>query len=182
MGGAATLQSILRSTLKVSRDPEHFAEAFSGRLHALAAAQDILTANDWKGAELGALARQQLSFYVASALGQLTISGPEVNLPADFAVPFGLILNELATNAFKYGALSSPTGIVTLTWHVETASNQSRALMVEWTESGGPTATVRGPDGFGSTLINKSLPGASVSRTFKPEGVVCIIRVDLNLD
>jgi PAS domain S-box-containing protein len=175
----AVLQSILRSTLKSSRSPEHFAEAFSGRLHSLAAAQDILTASDWKGAELGALARQQLAFYLESAPGRLTISGPEVNLPADYAVPFGLILNELATNAVKHGALSAPDGAAALSWRVEPSAEKSRRLIVEWIETGGPDAAGRGPDGFGSTLIEKSLASAKVTRVFGLDGLRCDIEVDL---
>ena len=176
----AVLQSILRSTLKASRDPKQFAEAFSGRLHSLAAAQDSLTANDWRGAELGALARGQLSFYLESCPGRLTISGPQVNLPADYAVPFGLVLNELATNALKHGALSGPDGTVALSWRVEPAAEQVRRLLVEWSEKGGPGAAVRGPDGFGSTLIEKSLPDAKVTRVFGYNGLVCDIEVLLS--
>ncbi len=176
----AVLQSILRSTLKASRTPEHFAEAFSGRLHSLAGAQDILTASDWKGAELGALARGQLGFYLESLPGRLTVSGPQVNLPADYAVPFGLILNELATNALKHGALSGPDGTVALSWSIEPAAEQGRRLLVDWTEKGGPDAAVRGPDGFGSTLIEKSLPDAKVTRMFGPDGLVCKIEALLS--
>ena len=176
----AVLQSILRSTLKASRDPAHFAEAFSGRLHSLAAAQDILTANDWRGAELGALARGQLTFYLDSLPGRLTISGPQVNLPADHAVPFGLVLNELATNALKHGALSGPNGTVALSWRIEPADVQSRRLLVDWTEKGGPSAAVCGPDGFGSTLIEKSLPDAKVTRVFGHDGLVCKIEALLS--
>jgi PAS domain S-box-containing protein len=176
----AVLQSILRSTLKSSRSPEHFAEAFSGRLHSLAAAQDILTASDWKGAELGALARRQLAFYLENSPGGLTITGPEVNLPADHAVPFGLILNELATNAIKHGALSVPNGAAALSWRVEPGAQKSRRLIVDWIESGGPDAEGRGPDGFGSTLIERSLANCKVTRAFGPDGLVCKIEMDLS--
>ena len=175
----AVLQSILRSTLKVARDPEHFAEAFSGRLHSLAAAQDILSANDWRGAELGALAHRQLAFYSEGAPGRLRISGPELNLPADYAAPFGLILNELATNAVKYGALSVETGTVDLVWHIEKAPYHRRRLIVVWTERGGPNAASPGPDGFGTTLIEKSLASAKVTRSFSHEGLICEIQADL---
>jgi PAS domain S-box-containing protein len=175
----AVLQSILRSTLKVARDPEHFAEAFSGRLHSLAAAQDILSANDWRGAELGALAHRQLAFYCEGSPGRMRISGPDINLPADYAAPFGLILNELATNAVKHGALSVDTGTVTLIWRIEKAPYQRRRLIVTWTESGGPDATTPGPDGFGTTLIEKSLASAKVTRSFNSEGLICEIQADL---
>lgn len=175
----AVLQSILRSTLKVARNPEHFAEAFSGRLHSLAAAQDILSANDWRGAELGQLARGQLAFYREGAPGRMSISGPEVNLPADYAAPFGLILNELATNALKHGALSVETGTVDLVWHIEKAPYQRRRLIMTWAEKGGPDAAEPGPDGFGTTLIEKSLASAKITRKFTSEGLVCEIQADL---
>ena len=175
----AVLQSILRSTLKVARNPEHFAESFSGRLHSLAAAQDILSANDWRGAELGALAQKQLGYYLEGPSERMRISGPKINLPADYAAPFGLILNELATNAFKYGALSVETGSVDLTWRIDAAPYQRRRLIATWTEKGGPDASSRGPDGFGTTLIEKSLASAKVTRTFAREGLICEIQADL---
>jgi PAS domain S-box-containing protein len=178
----AVLQSILRSTLKVARDPEHFAEAFSGRLHSLSAAQDVLSANDWRGAELSALAHRQLAFYLESAPGQMRITGPVINLPADYAAPFGLILNELATNAVKYGALSVKTGTVDLNWRVERASLQRRRLILTWKETGGPDATQRGPASFGTTLIEKCLASAKVTQTFGETGLVCEIQADLKMD
>ena len=178
----AVLQSILRSTLKVARDPEHFAEAFAGRLHSLSAAQDILSANDWRGAELGALANKQLAFYLESAPGRMRISGPEINLPADYAAPLGLILNELATNAVKYGALSVETGMVDLSWHIGRISLQRRRLTVTWEETGGPDATQRGPASFGTTLIEQSLASAKVSQIFGVSGLICEIQADLKDD
>ena len=89
----AILQAILRSTLKTTSNPQDFAAKFSGRLHSLAAAQDVLTANDWRGAELGSLARHQLSAYIANEADRLLISGAEINLPAEYAAPFGLVFN-----------------------------------------------------------------------------------------
>ena len=178
----AVLQSILRSTLKVARNPDHFAEAFSGRVHSMAAAQDILSANDWRGAELGALARRQLAFYFEGAPGRLHISGPEINLPADYAAPFGLIFNELATNAIKYGALSVDTGKIELVWRIENVSLLRRRLIVTWTETGGPDATTRGKASFGTTLIEKSLAGAKVTQEYLPTGLICEIQADLKDD
>ena len=175
----AILQAILRSTLKTSPNPQDFAVKFSGRLHSLAAAQDILTANDWKGAELGALARLQLSSYVVNERDRLVTSGPQVNLPAEYAAPFGLIFNELATNALKYGALSVPNGKIDLSWRVEKSANTDPKLILAWRERGGPKITSRGPRGFGSALIEKSLAGAKVESHFNPEGLICNIELTL---
>jgi len=177
----AVLQAILRSTLKTSPNPQDFAAKFSGRLHSLAAAQDILTSNDWKGAELGALARHLLSPYIVNEDNRLTISGPEINLPAEYAAPFGLIFNELATNALKYGALSVPNGKIDLSWRVETSLNAGSKLMLTWRERGGPKITSLGPRGFGSALIERSLAGAKVERLFDVEGLICTVELTLKL-
>ena len=176
----AVLQAILRSTLKSARDPQHFADAFSSRLHSLAAAQDILTASDWRSAELGALARHQLSFVTAIQPNRITISGPVVNLPAEYAAPLGLIINELATNAIKHGALSTPLGSIGLSWHMEKDKAQPSKLIVNWAERGVGKSAIRGPDGFGTTLIEKSLAPAKVERVYGPEGLTCTLEISIN--
>ena len=177
----AVLQAILRSTLKTTSNPQDFAAKFSGRLHSLAAAQDILTDNDWKGAELGSLARHLLSSYIFSEDNRLAISGPEINLPPDYAVPFGLIFNELATNALKYGALSVPGGKIELSWLVEGKTGAGSNLILTWRERGGPKITSLEPRGFGSTLIERSLAGAKVERLFDSEGLICTVSLTLKL-
>jgi PAS domain S-box-containing protein len=175
----AVLQGILRSTLRTSKDPQEFAEAFSGRLHSLSAAQDVLTANDWRGAELAALIRHQLAAYVVNEDSRVEISGPRVNLPAEYAAPFGLIFNELATNALKYGALSVPEGNIVIMWRTERNPDFSEKIFLTWRERGGPTVTGQGSRGFGTTLIEKSLAGAKIENIFEPEGLTCKIELTL---
>ncbi len=175
----AVLQGILRSTLRTSRNPKDFADAFSGRLHSLAAAQDVLTANDWKGAELGTLIEHQLAAYVLNEDNRVEITGPEVNLPAEYAAPFGLLFNELATNALKYGALSVPEGNIQIIWRTERNPDASVKIILTWRERGGPKITSQGPRGFGSTLIEKSLAGATIESIFEPEGLTCKVVLTL---
>ena len=171
----AVLQSILRATLKASPDPHDFAEAFSGRLHSLAAAQDVLTATDWKFAELGALARHQLSTIALTEGERLSISGPPVYLAAEHSVPLALIFNELATNAIKYGSLSTARGRIELSWRVENQEIGGRKLHLIWRERGGPKVAIPVRRSFGSKLIEQSLPGAVVERFFEPDGLTCQI-------
>ena len=175
----AVLQGILRSTLRTSRDPQDFAEAFSGRLNSLAAAQDVLTASDWKGAELGTLVKHQLAAYVLNEDNRIEITGPEVNLPAEYAAPFGLIFNEMATNALKYGALSVPEGHIQIMWRTERYPDSSAKIFLTWRERGGPKIMAQGPRGFGSSLIEKSLAGAKIENFFEPEGLTCKIQLTL---
>ncbi len=173
------LQSILHSTLKTSPEPKDFAKVFSSRLHSLAAAQDVLTANDWRGIELGALARHQLASYDKLDNIKLHIIGPEVYLAPQYATPFGLIFNELAANAYQHGAWSSPNGKVDLSWHVETIAGAEMKLFVHWQERGGPKPTSHRTPGLGVVLIEKSLAGARVTNNFESNGLTCTIEVDI---
>jgi PAS domain S-box-containing protein len=167
----AVLQGILRSTLRTAKNQEDFAEAFSGRLHSLSAAQDVLTANDWRGAEMSVLIKHQLAAYVANEDHRVELIGATVNLPAELAAPFGLIINELATNATKYGALSVETGSILVTWTIERSIDSTVKINLTWRERGGPKLTAPGPRGFGSTLIERSMGGAKTETIFEEEGL-----------
>jgi PAS domain S-box-containing protein len=171
----AVLQGILRSTLRTARNPKDFADAFSGRLHSLAAAQDVLIDSNWRGAELGALARRQLSAYVSDGGNRVDFAGPVVNLPPEYAAPLGLVFNELATNATKYGALSVPGGNIQLFWRIEQSQDASLTIYLTWRERGGPPVVDQGTRGFGMSLIEKSIAGAKVESTFETAGLTCKI-------
>ena len=173
----AVLQSILRATLKASPDPHDFAEAFSGRLHSLAAAQDVLIETDWKFAALGALVRHQLSTVSVNEGERLSISGPPVYLAAEHSVPLALIFNELATNAIKHGALSTARGRIELQWRVENREMGGKKLILTWRERDGPKVSAPVRRSFGSILIEKSLAGAVVERRFEPDGLTCRIEL-----
>jgi two-component sensor histidine kinase len=168
----AIIHSIARQTLRDAPTP--LVAAFTGRIQALAAAHDILFEKDWFGANLEDLARRLF----AVAEGQVTLAGPDVTLPPILATSLGLVLHELLTNATKYGALSAPQGVVELSWGLAGDGNERRVLLT-WKERGGPPVTPPDHEGFGSALIERSLPGATVERRYKPEGLVCTIDLPL---
>ncbi len=174
----AVIQAIARQTLRTNLPREEQLERFEGRLAALGNAHSLLVQSEWKGADLGELAQQQLRAHVPQKSDRLHIEGERVSLPADLATPFGLVLHELATNAAKHGALSTRTGKVAVTWTLQ-SGNQQRILRFEWKESGGPPVPQPGASGFGSSLIESAIPGAQVKREFKPDGVVCVIELAL---
>lgn len=176
----AVAQSIVRSTLRSTPDPAAFAEAFTGRLASMAAAQDIVTDGEWKGADLERLARHQLGGHLTAESPQIRFFGEPVQLPPAAAVPLGLALHELGTNAAKYGALSVPDGVVDLSWSVRVDADKTRTLHLEWRETGGPTVTMPSRQGFGGTLIERGIGDAQVERRFEPSGVICTI--DLAID
>ena len=169
----AVIQSIARQSLRDA--PKPFAEAFTGRIQSLAAAHDILLEEGWLSANLKDLARRQL----AVLPGRIRLTGPDVILSPILATSLGLVLHELVTNASKYGALSAPQGVVELGWELTGHDGQRRVLLT-WKERGGPRVTPPDREGFGSTLIGRSLPGATVERRFEPEGLVCTIDLPLS--
>ncbi|APG89503.1 chemotaxis protein CheB [Sinorhizobium americanum] len=172
----AVVQSVARQTLRTTHSSDDFVERFEGRLDALASAHKLLVDSEWNGAELGALALSQLEAYTGTDGRRLQIEGEPVMLTPDLATPFGLVLHELATNAAKYGAFATADGQVSLRWKV---GNNDRRLAVTWEERGGPPVEPPGEQGFGGVLIEKGLPGATVHREFRPDGVVCKIEIKL---
>ncbi|HEU5019303.1 MAG TPA: CheR family methyltransferase [Pseudolabrys sp.] len=174
----AVAQSIANQTLRTTRSQADFVERFSARLAALGAAHGLLVQSDWEGADMEAMARAQLEPYLADGFDRVHITGAPISLPAELATPFGLVLHELAANAAKYGALSTSAGRVDLHWGV-TARNNGRLLTVVWEEKGGPPPK-RGPKaGFGSILIDQSIPNAKVNRDFSSQGFTCTIALSL---
>jgi two-component system CheB/CheR fusion protein len=174
----AVVQTIAHQTQRQSKSNEHFVESLDGRLSALVRAHTVLVESDWKGADLAALALRQLDPYTSDNAERFRIEGDPIFLPADLATPFGLVFHELATNAAKHGSLSRPSGAVDLSWSLRPRNNE-RLLTVVWREHGGPTDNQPKTAGFGTTLIEKALPNATVSRKFGSDGMVCTIELPL---
>jgi two-component system CheB/CheR fusion protein len=174
----SVVQAIAHYTLRSSASSEDFVEKFDGRLAALASAHSLLVDSNWKGADLGELARHQLAAYTPKNPGRLQMEGEAVSLPADLATPFGLVLHELATNASKYGSLSASNGLVRLSW-TRSPRNNGSLLRIVWQELNGPPTTAPNGRGFGSILISRGIPNATVTREFKPEGLLCTIDLPL---
>jgi two-component system, chemotaxis family, CheB/CheR fusion protein len=174
----SVVQSIAHQSFRLASSGADFIDQFDGRLSALASAHGLLVESDWKGADLGTLARHQLDPHIAKNGSQLTIVGEPLSLPADLATPFGLVFHELATNAAKYGSLSRPTGKVRLHWTLNTGHNP-HTLTVVWQELGGPRPNAPSRVGFGTTLIERGIPNATVTREFLADGLVCTIAVPI---
>ncbi len=170
------VQSIGHQTLRHAPSPDEFVAQFDGRLSALAKAHSLLVQSDWRGADLGALIRQQLEAYIAENPDRLSVNGEPIMLPADLATPFGLVLHELATNAAKHGSLSTPKGKISLSW-ANQRRNDQRGLKFTWRELDGPSVKPPSRAGFGSSLIEKGIPEAVVKREYLPTGLVCTIEI-----
>ncbi len=149
----AVVQAIARQT--VASSSEDFLPRFSERIHSLAAAQDLLIKNEWKGAEVGELVRSQLSHFSDWAGKRITLDGPALFLTAAASQTIGMALHELATNAGKYGALSNGEGRVTIEWRLDRSEQAEDTFSIAWTESGGPAVEAPKRQGFGSTVVGK---------------------------
>jgi len=154
----AVIQSIASSTLKGSAG----LETFIGRLHALAHAQEYVTAGSQGGVSMRALLEAELATFGKRAVA----FGQDLVLGGSFGQSFALIVHELATNAVKHGAFSSPHGRVDIAWGREHADGQA-VLRFTWIERDGPRVQPPTNQGFGTLLI--SAVGKSQVE-FRPEG------------
>jgi PAS domain S-box-containing protein len=171
----ALILAMTHQSLRTASSPEAFAEAFSGRLQALAQAHNLLLAKDWSGAELGELVQGQLAPFCSGAAERLTLGGPEVMLNPAQVIALGVVLHELGANAAKYGALSGAHGHVALSWR-----RSGGRVHLSWRESGGPAVTPPSHKGLGSKLIERGIPDATIDWRFEPGGVVCAIALPLD--
>jgi PAS domain S-box-containing protein len=167
----AVVQSIATSTLGHSKDLKSAQEAFVGRLHALAHAQEFVAAGPGAGVPLGQLVEAELAPFATRA----SIDGEAVVVGGSFAQMFALVVHELATNAAKHGSLSTPRGHVAIAWKVD-RSGPEPVLRFSWTERGGPPAAQPKTEGLGSQLI--SLLGKS-QIAFKETGFEYALEVPL---
>ncbi len=170
----AVVQSMARQSFRGDVSREDGLENFSNRLRALAEAHNVMANSDWRGADLRELASRQLNAYAKPDGKTVILDGPAVSIPPSLATPLALVLHELATNALKYGALSSPAGTLRLEWG-SAQTTTGRVFQLTWRESGGPAVKPPPKEGFGSWLIQHGLPGAEVVLEYPPEGVACSI-------
>ncbi|HEY0648491.1 CHASE2 domain-containing protein [Phenylobacterium sp.] len=171
----ATVQSMAVQTMRPHRTPEEARDAFVERLMALNAAHNLLNEVHWGAADLGTIVRTVVAPYDDIPGARFRIDGPPVPMQASHALAFALALQELGSNALKFGALSTPTGRIRISWR---AIDGGR-IEFRWVETGGPAlaeATVGG--GFGTRLIRQGLArdlGGEVRLMPRPTGLTCEI-------
>ncbi|WP_293899201.1 PAS domain-containing protein [Phenylobacterium sp.] len=171
----ATIQSLARQTLREGVEVREGRERLTDRLLALSAAHNVLTRENWEGADLGELAHEAVRPYDDPAAPRIAAEGPPVRLAPNVALALSMALHELATNAVKYGALSAPEGRVALAWTLNPAGD---GIDLTWRETGGPPVVVPLATGFGSRLL-AGLGGelsAPAAMTYAATGVVCRLR------
>jgi two-component sensor histidine kinase len=163
----SVVDAIARQT--ATQNPKDFIEHFSERIQALSANQDLLVRNEWNGVEIEDLVHAQLAHFVSLIGSRIAAHGPKLRLNAASAQAIGLALHELATNAGKYGALSTDKGHVDIFW--ETTDD---TLTMSWTELDGPPVSVPQRRGFGTIVMEamteRSMDGV-VDLDYAPSGL-----------
>ena len=175
----ARVDMVAMSSRNGSSSIDEFTLSLKGRIQSMAAAHVLLSQKGWRGVGLEALVRNQLAPYAADA--NIAIHGTDVMLTAAAIQALGMVLHELVTNAAKYGALSVPTGRVTVSWDRK-PNGHAANLVFAWHEFGGPPVVVEGKTGYGTRLIRGLVPhelGGTVDLEFAAEGVSCRIELPL---
>jgi PAS domain S-box-containing protein len=168
------LASVLATVnLTQSSSPEDLKRTIVGRIGALANVCSLFVATRWIGAELSAIATQELAPYSEMHGKRVLIDGPQILLEPGVAQAIAVTLHELATNAAKYGALSQPNGQVHLEWS-HAADGQ---LRLRWTETGGPAVQEPTRRGVGGRIIDGMITQLKGKARFdwRKDGLVCEI-------
>ena len=171
----AIVQAIAQQSFKGEALSAEARRAFEGRLAALSAAHNLLTRSNWESASIRQVIDDAMAAYRAG--DRIRISGPDLRLAPKAAVSLAMAVHELATNAVKYGALSTPAGQVDIAWTAEDGR-----LLWTWRESGGPPVAAPARRGFGSRMIERGLAAelrGEARLDFPPGGLVCTLSAPL---
>jgi light-regulated signal transduction histidine kinase (bacteriophytochrome)/CheY-like chemotaxis protein len=150
--------SLVRGLVTQSKDTaasiEEFSSVLGGRIQALARAHDQITSLNWAPVAIKALVESEAGAYLGARAGRIKMDGPEVALDPKAFATLALVVHEMMTNSAKYGALADSTGNVEIAWKLD----QSSRLVIDWKESGGPPVQPPSRRGFGTTIIERSIP------------------------
>lgn len=169
-------------TRQGSSSMDDFVQALDGRIQSMADAHVLLSQSRWQGVRLRDLVRRQLAPYATDV--NTTIDGPDVRLNAAATEAMAMVLQELVTNAAKFGSLSTPGGRVSVSWERPPNGDAAAGLTIIWRESGGPATAAPAQFGYGTSLIRDLVPhelGGSVDLVFASGGVCCTIGIPARL-
>jgi two-component sensor histidine kinase/ActR/RegA family two-component response regulator len=174
----ATVSAIASQSLRTATSVQHAQQAIEGRLLALGRAHDLLMQVSWASAGLEMTIRNATEPYDNKGVGRFAVSGPEVDMGSGAVIALAMTLNELCTNATKFGALSDPSGIVKVDWTIDQASQQ---LTLSWIESGGALVNPPVRRSFGTRMmesLGRQLSG-TVRLAYPPSGFTYTLEVPI---
>ena len=151
----ATVGAVVNQSLRAATSLAEARDAIGGRIASLATAHDLLLRDETAGAPIGDIVQGALRTFDDGTGALFTVEGPDLRLQPGVTLALSMALHELATNAAKYGALSTPGGHITVRWTVDDAEDGHRDFTFLWQESGGPPVVSPTRVGFGSRMIDR---------------------------
>jgi PAS domain S-box-containing protein len=177
----ATVQAIMGSTARAASTMEEFQEKFIGRVASLSRTHSLLTEGMRQTILFHDILRNELDAFDDGTTHRIVLKGPLAELSSELAVPLGMAIHELTTNAAKYGALSVLGGSVEVTWSLCIEAD-GRKLLFQWLEKDGPPVEPPTRRGFGSRLLERVLTSqihAEVVIDYNPDGLRARVAVPL---
>ncbi len=174
----AMVMSLVRRTARGTTTVNEYSEVLLGRLRAMADAHALLFETNWSQAQLGDVIRRTLAPYIQGRAERFRVTdGPTVQLDPKASLALSMVINELTTNAVKYGALAREPGHISIGWDVaDTGSGET--VRLRWQECDGPAVTAPDDEGFGTTLIQRSIRyelQGDVELDYASTGLVCVM-------
>jgi two-component sensor histidine kinase len=175
----ATVSAIASQSLRTADSIEHGQQAIESRLLALGRAHDLLLQARWSSANLAHIVQGSTEPFDSQGEGKFSIKGPAIKITSGAVISLAMTLNELCTNATKFGALLVPAGRIEIAWNID---EKNERLHLTWTETGGPAVHAPTRQSFGTRLVEtlgKQLNGR-VEMTYAPKGFVYALDVPLS--
>jgi len=175
----ATTMAIASQTLRSAENLEQAGKAIADRLIALGRAHDLLLQSDRTNTPLAAIVTNAIEPFDAKGSGRFFVQSSDIFVSSTAVLPLAMLLNELCTNAVKYGALSNTNGHVEITAEVDALAEQFR---LRWAEKGGPPVVPPTRRSLGTRLIEHSFPSqlqGIAGLSFEPSGVVCVFDIPM---
>jgi PAS domain S-box-containing protein len=176
----ARVAVVAKYTFEGGRSTNELIRALDGRIQSMADAHTLLSQSHWHGVSLADLVRGQLAPYTTET--NIVIGGADITLSAAATQAVAMVLQELVTNAVKYGSLSTPHGRVSVNWDRRDSADGLSRVVIAWRETGGPSTKAPSHSGYGTNLIRNLIPhelGGIVNLAFAPEGLHCDIEIPL---
>jgi PAS domain S-box-containing protein len=179
----STVQSIVWQAMRTGSDPNVIKEAIESRLFALSRSHDLLTRENWESAGLFDIVHDAVEpFAVADGRRErIVLKGENIRFPPPAALALGIVFNELATNAAKYGALSNEAGSIQIEW-TKKSTSEGAPILLHWTEKDGPPVTTPSRKGYGTRVIERGLAHeleSTMQLDFAPDGLTCTMTIPI---
>jgi len=175
----AVVQSIASQTARSSGSLADFEKALIGRIRALADTHTLLTASNWRMADLREIVRQNLRPYRAADDRRVKISGDKLELTPSASLALSMVMHELSTNAVRFGSLSAPGGTLSVDWRL-LPDHGTQTLLLRWVETGGHDIAPPEHSGFGNQLVEFTVHhefDGQVRTAYRSDGLTCEITI-----